>query len=159
METWRDIPGYEGRYQVSDEGRVRSVDRVVMVLSRWGEMSPRRLRGVVLAPGRCRGYLIVNLSPVGTIAVHILVARAFVLGLTEELNEVNHRDGDKHNNAANNLEWTTRRGNLTHAVETGLNTQAIRVVNPATGEVYPSVTRAAKEAHVCHRTAAQWARA
>ncbi|QKM47751.1 hypothetical protein B7760_01775 [Burkholderia glumae] len=159
METWRDIPGFEGRYQVSDQGRVRSVDRRVRAVSKTGREYLRPVLGVVLRPGDCRGYPIVNLHPAGTIAVHLLVARAFVPGAAPGL-EVNHLDGDKTNCCAANLEWVTKQQNQIHAVDSGLRSQAISVIDPLTGERYPSITRAARSAHkrVAH-IAKNWRRA
>jgi len=159
VETWKDIPGYEGRYQVSDEGRVRSIDRVVRGVSKAGREYQRQVLGTVLRPGSCRGYLIVNLHPSGTVAVHLLVARAFVAGFATGL-EVNHKDGNKKNNAATNLEWVTHQGNQAHAVAIGLNSQAVPMRHPETGEVFPSITQAARHAGRRHRTIAkEWARA
>lgn len=159
MEIWKDIPGHEGRYQVSDEGRVRSLDRVVRGVSKAGREYQRKVRGTVLRPGDCRGYLIVNLHPTGTVAVHLLVARSFVAGFVPGL-EVNHKDGSKKNNAAANLEWVTHQGNQDHAVAIGLNSQATPVIHPKTGQVFPSITQAARSAGRRHQTIAkEWARA
>lgn len=159
IETWRDIPGFEGRYRVSDQGCVRSLDRLVRSVSKTGREYFRPVCGVMLRPGKCRGYLIVNLSPMGTIAVHLLVARAFVSGFVPGL-EANHKDGIKRNNNALNLEWITHGANIDHAVAIGLYSQAIRVVHPQTGEVFPSIAQAARHAGCRHRTIAkEWARA
>lgn len=106
-EIWKVIPGYDGRYWASDQGRIR------------GPM------GKVLRPGRCRGYLIVNIHGAGTIAVHLLIARTFLKNTNEQ---VNHKDGDKHNNALTNLEWVTRSENQQHAVRNGLKSDAKPVV-------------------------------
>lgn len=157
-EVWRDIPGYEGRYQVSDQGRVRSVDRYVRGVSKKGAEYTRKLKGVVLRTGDCRGYLIVNLSPTGTIAVHILVARAFVPGEVRGY-DVNHKDGVKTNNTAGNLEWVTKGRNQQHAVEAGLKSQAIKVKCPHTGKVYHSISQAARAAGCRAKTVSQrWIR-
>lgn len=159
METWKDIPGYEDRYQVSDEGRVRSVDRMARGVSKAGRDYLKKMPGRVLRPGNCRGYLIVNLHPTGTVTVHRLVALAFVSGFAAGL-EVNHKDGNKKNNAASNLEWVTRQGNQVHAVVAGLNSQAVPVKHPTTGQVFPSIAQAARHAGRRHRTIAkEWARA
>jgi hypothetical protein len=155
MEQWRDIPGFEGRYQVSDEGRVRSVDRYVRAVSKAGEEYQRAVKGVVLRPGSSRGYLIVNLHPAGTIAVHRLVALAFVPGYAVDL-DVNHKDGVKANCCADNLEWVTRKGNQLHAVAIGLNAQAVAVVAPS-GQAYPSISQGARAEGVRPSTARQWA--
>lgn len=154
MEIWKDIPGYEGRYQVSDMGRVRSLDRVVRAVSKAGREYLRSVRGTVLRPGTSRGYQIVNLSPGGTVAVHILVAQAFVPN-PNCLPEVNHIDGVKLNCTAGNLEWVTKSQNQLHAVKLGLRKQARKVKAPS-GEIYPSIAQAAKAEHVRHRTAALW---
>lgn len=157
-ENWKDVPSFEGRYQVSDLGRVRSVDRVVEVRTRWGGVALRNAKGKVLAPGLSRGYLIVNLYPKGTIAVHLLVARAFVEN-PNGLPEANHADGVKLNCAAGNLEWVTKARNQEHAVDIGLRKQAIAVRSPS-GEVYPSIARAAKAVGSYPlKIANEWARA
>lgn len=154
MEQWKDIPGYEGRYQVSDLGRVRSVDRYVRAVAKNGREYSRRVAGVVLRAALNRGYLLVNLHPTGTISVHILVARLFVPN-PDDLPEVNHIDGVKANCRAKNLEWVTKSGNQQHAVATGLRSQARRVRAPS-GNEYPSIAQAAKGERVRHRTAATW---
>lgn len=104
-EEWRPIPGYEGFYEASNLGRIRSVPR-------------RTTSGKVLKQREGTGtYLRVCLSKENqkkTIAVHRLVALAF-LENPEGKPEVNHLDGDKHNNAAGNLEWATRSENERHA--------------------------------------------
>lgn len=154
MEQWRDIPGYEGRYQVSDTGCVRSIDRCVRAVAKNGREYNRRVVGVVLRYGMCRGYKIVNLYPQGTIAVHLIVARVFVPN-PAGLPEVNHVDGIKANCRAENLEWTTKSNNQLHAVALGLRSQAIPVRAPS-GNEYPSISQAAAGERVNHRTAATW---
>lgn len=82
--------------------------------------------------------------------VHRVVATAFVpnpLGLRE----VNHINGDKTDNRAENLEWVTSKANHTHAVSIGLQPQAIRVAHPDTGEIFHSITHAAKACRMSHR--------
>lgn len=109
-EIWKDIPGYEGRYQVSSEGRVRSVDRELPI----GHGFTRQKRGRVLCPGRfCKsGHLSVILGR-GTAGkpVHQLVALAF-LGPKPEGCEVLHADGDPTNNRVDNLRYGTRTENI-----------------------------------------------
>jgi len=103
-ERWVPIAGFEGRYEVSDAGRVRGVDR--MVRRYWGMV---RYAGCILKPARDGdGYLKVHLGKNGPQAkVHKLVAAAFCknpLGLPE----VDHKDCDKANNADTNLQWCTK---------------------------------------------------
>jgi hypothetical protein len=159
IENWKDIPGYEGRYQVSDQGRVRSLDHRVRCTDKRGVERTRVSPGRVLRPGLCREYRIVNLAGAGTVAVHLLVARSWVEGYEVGL-EVNHKDGVKANCSAGNLEWVSKTANQNHAVDLQLNTQAVRVRDPATGRVWPSIARAAKETGISKpRITATWERA
>lgn len=120
-EIWKWIDGYENMYQVSNLGRVRSVDRYV-----YCEVSPNKLQhifGKVLKQGtNHKGYPIVYLSKDGkqkTITVHRLVAKAFIENPLN-LPQVNHIDGDKTNNQVDNLEWCDNSYNQIHAHKTGL---------------------------------------
>lgn len=113
QETWKDIPGFEGAYQVSDLGRVWSLDRVVAVGA-----GSRRLRGQIMAvqqhPG---GYRQVRL-PGGSLLVHRLVAAAF-LGPCPTGYEVAHGDNDRTNNRLSNLAYATHGENLSHMLVHG----------------------------------------
>lgn len=110
MSEWRDIPGYEGVYQVSSEGQVRSLDRVVQ-----HPVSGDTLRrGKVLRlKRRSEGYLYVRLYRGGkskSRSVHHLVLEAFV-GPRPEGSETRHLDGDPTNNRVSNLAWGTPKEN------------------------------------------------
>ncbi len=106
LEQWRPIPKWEGLYQVSDHGRVRSLPRVRK--DRAGKV--RRWPGKQLALVRDgNGYLRVNLSDLGrreARCVHGLVAEAFI-GSRPESMEVCHNDGNRDNNALSNLRYGT----------------------------------------------------
>jgi hypothetical protein len=161
-EIWKPVNGFEGRYEVSSEGRVRSVPFMQRYLLRNGREAFRRTRSRIIATQLINsGYLIVHLHlddvRVAKL-VHRLVAVHFVGGF-DAGREVNHMNGVKTCNRADNLEWITRTENHTHAVAIGLNVQAIRVRCPKTGEVFPSMTRAARARRVHVRTVrAQWER-
>ncbi|MBO9602542.1 MAG: NUMOD4 motif-containing HNH endonuclease [Novosphingobium sp.] len=118
-EIWRDIVGYEGSYEVSSYGRVRSLDRVVFRLGR-----PKRIKGRSLTLWPDAGtYPTVTLCESGqrqAINVHRLVAEAF-LEADIARTHVNHIDGNKANNRADNLEWCTRSENMAHAMQMGLS--------------------------------------
>lgn len=109
-ERWKDVPGFEGRYQVSDAGRVRSVDRMREVRTRWGGTFFRAFRGQMLTPVLDGdGYLRVGLydSPRSLfVPVHRLVALTFVPNIFN-LPAVDHKDSDRANPAASNLQWVT----------------------------------------------------
>ena len=123
-DDWRDVDGYEGIYQVSRFGEVRSLDRYV----RTKNGSVRLCKGCVRALEETKdGYLQIGLysseineSPLGKMKmVHILVAKAFVDN-PDNKPFVNHIDGNKKNNCADNLEWVTAKENTAHAIASGL---------------------------------------
>jgi len=114
IEVWKDIPGYEGAYQVSNFGRIRSLDRTIEQLSRYGTIIKRKLKGRLLKLSKCsNGYLQVSLGAGNLYRVHQLVAQVFVEGDTTL--QVNHKNGNKKDNYADNLEWITCSDNHLHA--------------------------------------------
>lgn len=118
-EVWKDIEGYEGLYQVSNMGRVKSLERYVNFKNYMKRVSERIL---VVSENR-GGYLQVNLCKDGKakgMRIHRIVAETFIPN-HEGKRTVNHIDGNKKNNAVDNLEWATHKENLVHAYETGLN--------------------------------------
>ena len=105
-EIWKDIKGFEGYYQVSNMGQVRSMDRDVAYSD--GTIHHHKSRILKGSPNQ-QGYLQVNLQrdrQVKHISIHKLVALHFVYGYAEGL-QVNHKDENKWNNRADNLEWCT----------------------------------------------------
>lgn len=108
-EIWRDVKDYEGLYQVSSEGRVKSLERK--------DCHGRTVKERILKPVvRHDGYVGVNLYSGGkpkTLKVHRLVCQAFNKN-PENKPCVNHIDENKTNNAANNLEWCTYEENNNH---------------------------------------------
>jgi hypothetical protein len=117
---WLPVIGYEGLYEVSNRGEVRSLPKEVR--DSKGRRYSREGK-VLKQTTTALGYKKVNLSHKGvskSFRVHRLVAQAFVPKLKEEENEVNHLDGDKANNTSDNLEWCTSSGNKQHALKEGL---------------------------------------
>lgn len=108
-EEWRDIEGYEGYYQVSSFGRVKSVERYIQ--QRDGMKAPYRIPEKILKPKRAHnGYLFVHLSVQGhahPFRIHKLVARHFIPN-PQGLPTINHKDENKDNNRVENLEWCTQ---------------------------------------------------
>lgn len=119
MEIWKDIKGFEEFYEVSNLGRIRSKDRIQKVpFGRQGVVCARILK----TQPNSRGYLRVVLSDrkgkKEAYFVHRLVAQAFVKN-PQNLPVVNHLDFDYTNNRADNLEWTTFKGNMQYSCVRG----------------------------------------
>ena len=143
MEHWKSIVGYEGIYEVSDMGNVRSL--------KFGKQKIRK-------PGKNnRGYLCVNLCKDGEVKsmkVHRLVAEAFIPN-PNNLDTVNHKDENKLNNAASNLEWMTRADNINYGSRNRRSavahvnhpnlSKSVQQLNKSTGELiaeFPSMAEA-----------------
>lgn len=115
MEIWKPVAGYEGLYEVSNMGNVRSLDRTVKNKNGLAVKKGK----VIKQAGVNSGYLRVNLwkDNMGScFLVHRLVAEAFI-GNPDNLPEVNHIDENKHNNCANNLEYCDRRYNANYGTQ------------------------------------------
>ena len=129
-EYWTDIPGYEGYYQISNHGNVKSLDRVIK--EKTGKT--QALKGRVLKQRiNSGGYYSIGLGKNGSkaaFAIHQLVAQAF-LDNPDNKPTVNHLNGVKTDNNVSNLEWATYSENLSHAYSTGLRTS---VSSKAIGE-------------------------
>lgn len=106
QEIWKDVPGYEGLYQVSNIGNVRSL--------KWNHSNQTRL----LTPFNNGGYARIGFRQNGILKnylVHVLVAKAFIPN-PHNKPSVNHIDGNKLNNTVQNLEWVTYSENTRHAI-------------------------------------------
>lgn len=117
MEQWRDINGYEGLYQVSNLGNIKSLQRVQCYIDADKRIRKRITREKQLVPApNGKHYLGVTLYKNGrgrTKTIHRLVAETFIpnpLGLTQ----VNHKDENKTNNTVGNLEWCTCKYNINY---------------------------------------------
>lgn len=128
-EIWKDIPGYEGLYQVSNLGRVKSLERLVNNGVADYTIAERiKTPSEKINKGRDNGYLALALyknNKSKNFYVHRLVAEAFVPN-PQRKETVNHINGDKHDNRAQNLEWSTYKENNLHAYVTGLNGETHR---------------------------------
>jgi len=117
-EIWKDIAGYEGCYQVSNKGRMKSLLRVVKHLT-GGKLT---VSEKILTLKDRNGYDHISLWKENIekrFKVHRLVAQAFIPN-PENKPQVNHIDGDRKNNHVSNLEWVTGKENAQHAIKTGL---------------------------------------
>ena len=128
-EIWKDIDGFEGYYQVSNMGRVKSVARTIFIRTNIvGKTKPLSIKDRIISLQKERGkYFAASLwiNGVGVrIRVHRLVAKAFIPN-PKNKSEVNHIDGNKENNKSSNLEWATASENRTHAFRIGLQNSAV----------------------------------
>lgn len=109
-EIWKDIKEYEGRYQVSNLGRVKRLPYGKGINSKEKIKSINRVTK--------DGYIMITL-PGGERPLHRLVAETFIPNVDNK-DTVNHIDGNKKNNRVDNLEWATRHEQLIHAYKLGL---------------------------------------
>jgi hypothetical protein len=144
MEIWKASQVLSG-YEVSSEGRIRSVDRLVIRVNN----APIRCKGRLLdpKPGN-HGYKLVypkRDSRKHPVLIHRLIAHEFVPN-PHDLPVVNHKDGNKSNNHPSNLEWCTQQQNLAHAKSMGLRRveRAVLAMGEGAGFWYPSAMQASR---------------
>ena len=148
MEEWRDIKGYEGKYQVSSHGRVKS-------LNYHREGKEKILKPEVLK----KGYLRVDLhngAKRNKIQVHRLVAEAFIDN-PNNYPQVNHKDENKQNNHVENLEWCTNKYNANYGtklekISKGKNWRASKVECIETGEIFDSLIEAEEKYNIKYQS-------
>lgn len=156
MEIWKSVKNFENLYEVSNLGRVRSLDHYVNYYDINTKQIKQRLKkGVYIKPHRNNnGYLEYGLygrekgKQIFCLA-HRLVAEVFINN-PENLPCVNHRNGRKADNRANNLEWVTAQENQNHAIRTGLRLSVYGnkpIQNITTGKKYTSAMEAARDIH------------
>lgn len=138
-EIWKDIDEYNGIYQVSNLGRVRSLGN--------SKGKKDKIRKQIKTN---KGYLRVGLHKDGATTweyVHRLVAQAFIPNI-DNLPQVNHKDENKENNCVDNLEWCTNKYNCSY----GSKTESVskKVVCVETGVTYTSTREAERLLGVCH---------
>ena len=149
-EIWKDIPGYEGYYQVSNQGNFRSLPRIIA----YKKYGTRLYPGKSLLKDRAYdGYDRIVLSKEGKktlFPAHRLVALTFIPN-PENKPFINHINGCKHDNRVENLEWCTASENMRHADRTGLRdmsksnpSNSKKVLCIETGIVYLSIEKALK---------------
>ena len=149
MEEWKSIPGYEGIYEVSNLGRVRSVERC--------DRFNRKIVSKILKPNYVSGYLRVGMYKNKTFKyylIHRLVAQAF-LPNPDNLPQVNHKDEDKSNNRVDNLEWCDRSYNMNYGtvqqrrIQTNINNGKY-TGNSKTKEYIKEYSKKYKKEHIEH---------
>lgn len=148
-EIWKDSVSMKGYFQVSNLGRIKSVDRIVN--SSFG--ATRKIKGRILDHRPMDGgYKRISIKINGKykgFLIHRLVAEAFLTN-HKNLPHINHKDGNRLNNHIDNLEWCTHQENMRHAVDSGLNGCLRSVVCDCGGhgKWYPSQADASRDTGV-----------
>ena len=147
MENWKDVEGYEGLYQVSDLGNVRSLERITIRSNGWPHTTPPSILKFRI---RSSGYYCVKLYKDKVSkdhSVHRLVATAFIPN-PSNLPLVNHKKGNITDNRPSELEWCTLQYNIEQADKVlksfDSKKKMVRIKNLITGK--ETIARSIKEA-------------
>ena len=127
VEIWKDIKDYEGLYQVSNLGNVRSLDMIIMQLHYWSKKYVKHIyKGRLLKGSKnSNGYKVITLhkgKKTEKKLLHKIIAETFIPN-PNNYNYINHKDNNPSNNNVNNLEWCTQSYNIKYAYEKGNKTQ------------------------------------
>ena len=147
-EIWKPVPNYEGFYEASNLGRIRSITRVKPFKCRYGKIVPREYKGKILKPtfdGR-HMYLQVTLSKDGIQKrelIHRIIAKTFINN-PYNLPEVNHKDEDKMNNSVSNLEWCDHKYNNNY----GTKLNRTRGINNPGHKITPEIVNSIRKEYV-----------
>ena len=151
-EIWRPISGYEGWFEVSNMGKIRSVDRYLVGSDGRKCHYPSKLLALQT---NARGYRIVGLSQNQkrkSLIVHRLVAQAFIAN-PQNKEQVNHKNSDKTDNRVENLEWVTQTENVRHSVRAlTKKTRPIKAFDGENVDFYNSLREAETSTGVDRKT-------
>jgi rRNA processing protein Gar1 len=162
-EEWKAVKGFEGWYEISNAGRIKSINRtIVHKEDRFSIGKIQTVIGKIRKPCKNnKGYLTIQLfknSKHHKRYIHRMVAESFIIN-DENKKEVNHKDGNPLNNNVENLEWVTKDENMKHALDNGLYTteKKVKSINTITGEEieYKSVCEAARQLKINHTAIVQ----
>ncbi len=116
IEIWKDVLGFEGAYQVSNTGKIKSLKRTYI---RKNGSKDTKHEKILSNLDNGSGYKYINLGASCRKAIHVIVAESFLCN-PENKKTVNHINGNKSDNRLENLEWATHSENHKHAYNTGL---------------------------------------
>ena len=154
-EEWKDIPGFEGRYQVSSLGRVKSINRKVNKWNGVKTVPEKILTQRIDRKGYYRIELRDNNGKKHSLQVHRLVAITFIPNPDKKA-QVNHISGNKQDNAVSNLEWVSCQENIVHSFEYELRQNIHRVLQYDTNgnllAIHKNCMDAERKIGIKHRT-------
>lgn len=105
-EIWKDVKGFEGLYQVSNLGRIKSLDRIIVDKKGFSRKIKGAIRKQTITNGGYKEVILYSGDNQKTALVHRLVGEAFIPNVSN-LPQINHKDENKGNNTVDNLEWCT----------------------------------------------------
>lgn len=152
MEIFKDVIGYEGIYQISNLGNIKSLSRCVVRSNNRNFITKTKINKNHICD---TGYYAIRLKKLGVskiFKVHRLIAVAFMPN-TENKPQINHIDGNKLNNDISNLEWCTNKENAIHAYKNKLSNPStkiaveftkVKVIDTVTDITYNSIIEASK---------------
>lgn len=148
-EEWKPVYAFEGQYEISTEGNVRSVTRVIQQ-NRKGVLSPKNIKGKPLkASPFSNGYTGVNIGGRWEL-IHRLVARTFLLPSGFDQQQVNHKNLVKNDNRLENLEWCSQSQNRQHAVFHGSHNK-VKLSPEDVREIRRLVTTDIRRVDICKK--------
>lgn len=147
IEEWRDIPGYEGCYQASSFGRIRSLDRTITHIDHWGRTVARHKKGKILRLAKqSNGYLFIQLGRASSqTTIHALVALTY-LGDRPHDHDIHHINDQKTDNRSVNLEYIPESDHMSMHLKG--NTRTAKITEDQAREIF-------RLYHEEHRTASQ----
>lgn len=138
-EIWKQINGYEGMYEVSNFGKVRTIQRTILRKTKLGNLRPFIIKSKIKTANFSKnGYMTIALvkeNKTYTTYLHRIIADAFVTGKTSDNNVVNHINGNKTDNRVENLEWVSSSENNLHALDNFLKSTRKGVTSEFINEV------------------------
>jgi len=163
ISEWVDVFGYDGVYIINKRTlQIKSIDRFILGGCRKKNILAKKFKkGVFLTPVHINGYLYVRIAGHNK-SIHRIVAQTFIQN-PKNLPQVNHIDGNKHNNSINNLEWVSSADNVYHSHATGLCNKRIlsdsekqvlreskykKVIDTVSGVLYRSLSQAASDNNI-----------